>query len=387
MTNWQEVKLTNFVHINPTEKLPKGTVAKKIAMENLEPFYRDVSKYEIATYSGGVKFRNNDTIMARITPCLENGKRAKVNVLNKDEVGFGSTEFIVFREKENISDSNFIYYLVCSDVIREPAIKSMVGSSGRQRVQTNVLENLTIPLPPLETQKKIAGVLSALDDKIELNNKINQNLEQQAQTLFKSWFIDFEPFGGTMPADWKVGNLKDIANVVSGKRPTIKQDSYNNDCCFPIVGASSIMGYTNESLYQDKVLVIGRVGTHGIVQRFNIPCWPSDNTLVVSSKYYEYTYQILKTINYNAMNRGSTQPLITQTDIKNTDIIIPKLDDLMKYEVNVGKIMELYGQNIKENTRLAQLRDTLLPKLMSGELDVSQVDISKEISAYREKVC
>ena len=213
---WQEVKLGDFLIINPSERLPKGTIAKKVSMEKLQPFSRDVSGYELDEFSGGAKFRNKDTIMARITPCLENGKRAQINILKQGEVGFGSTEFIVFREKGNISDANFIYYLVCSDLIRSPAIKSMVGSSGRQRVQTDVLENLRLFLPPLEVQKKIAGVLGALDDKIELNNKINQNLEAQAQALFKSWFVDFEPFGGKMPSDWKIGKLDDIVDFYNG---------------------------------------------------------------------------------------------------------------------------------------------------------------------------
>ena len=177
MKQWQKIKLCDALIINPIEKLPKGVMAKKISMEKLLPFHRDILEYEYSKFSGGSKFKNNDTIMARITPCLENGKRAKVDVLNKNEIGFGSTEFIVFRKKENISDADFIYYLICSDQIRIPAIKSMVGSSGRQRVQIDVLKELIIPLPPIDIQKKIAGVLGALDDKIELNNKINNNLE------------------------------------------------------------------------------------------------------------------------------------------------------------------------------------------------------------------
>lgn len=177
MKQWQKIKLCDALIINPIEKLPKGIMAKKISMEKLLPFHRDILEYEYSKFSGGSKFRNNDTIMARITPCLENGKRAKVGVLNKNEIGFVSTEFIVFRKKENISDADFIYYLICSDQIRIPAIKSMVGSSGRQRVQIDVLKELIINLPPLDIQKKIAGVLGALDDKIELNNRINNNLE------------------------------------------------------------------------------------------------------------------------------------------------------------------------------------------------------------------
>ena len=377
--------LKDFLEFNPKESIKKGSPAKKIAMEQLNPFCRDIYNYEITPYTGGCKFRNNDTIMARITPCLENGKRAKINILSLNEVGFGSTEYIVFRAKQNISDPDFIYYLVCSDLIREPAIKSMVGSSGRQRVQTNVLENLELDLPNIETQQKIGSLLRSFDDKIELNQQQNNNLEQQAQALFKSWFIDFEPFGGVMPEDWKVGKLGDIAEITSGKRPLAKQNNINDEFCIPLIGASCVMGYTNSLLYSNRILITGRVGTHGVIQRFNEPCWPSDNTLVILSKYYEYCYQILKTINYTAMNRGSTQPLITQTDLKNTEIVVPTNKILIDYEKDIGALMNLYESNQQENTRLAQLRDTLLPKLMSGEIDVSKVNISADKLSFTEE--
>lgn len=175
--NWSTKRISEIILINPKEILPKGKIAKKISMDILCPFCRDVPKYELAEYSGGAKFRNGDTIMARITPCLENGKTAKVSLLDDDEVGFGSTEYIVFRAMQGITDENFVYYLVCSPLIRNPAIKSMVGSSGRQRVQTNVLQNLEITLPDLETQKRIGSLLRSIDDRIAQNTAINENLQ------------------------------------------------------------------------------------------------------------------------------------------------------------------------------------------------------------------
>ena len=173
---WFVRVIRDIIEVNPKESLLKGKTAKKISMDILRPFCRDISKYELTEYSGGAKFRNGDTIMARITPCLENGKTAKVNILDDNEVGFGSTEYIVFRAKQDITDEDFIYYLVCSPLIRDPAIKSMVGSSGRQRVQTDVLKNLKICVPDLETQCKIGSLLKSIDDKISLNTKINENL-------------------------------------------------------------------------------------------------------------------------------------------------------------------------------------------------------------------
>lgn len=175
-SNWKTCFLGDVVDFNPKEALPKGTMAKKIGMDKLQPFCRDIPGYEVETFSGGTKFRNNDTIMARITPCLENGKTAKVSILDDGEVGFGSTEYIVFRAKEGITDPDFVYYLVCSSVVRDPAIKSMVGSSGRQRVQTDVVERLEIEIPDLAEQIRIASILKSIDDKILQNNEINKNL-------------------------------------------------------------------------------------------------------------------------------------------------------------------------------------------------------------------
>lgn len=174
--NWTTKKLSEIAYINPRESIGKGVVAKKVPMDRLQPFCRDIPEFVLEEYKGGTKFKNDDTIMARITPCLENGKIAKVSILSNDEIGFGSTEYIVFRAIDGVSDADFLYYLICSPLVRNPAIKSMVGSSGRQRVQTDVVANLGIELPPLEKQRKIGELLKTFDDKIKLNNEINNNL-------------------------------------------------------------------------------------------------------------------------------------------------------------------------------------------------------------------
>lgn len=170
------MKLIDAIDINPKETIKKGEIAKKIPMDKLQPFCRDIPEFELSEFSGGTKFKNGDTIMARITPCLENGKTAMVNILDDNEVGFGSTEFIVFRAKEGITDPDYVYYLISSLTVRDIAIKSMVGSSGRQRVQTDVVKNIELDLPDYDTQTKIASVLKSLDDKIAINSTINDNL-------------------------------------------------------------------------------------------------------------------------------------------------------------------------------------------------------------------
>ena len=374
-SEWTKKKISDIADFNPRETIKKDAIAKKIPMDALRPFYRDIPYYVKECFSGGTKFRNGDTIMARITPCLENGKTAQVSILNDGEVGFGSTEYIVFRAKEGIADKDYLYYLVCSPEVREPAIKSMVGSSGRQRVQTDVVKNLEMDVPPLVEQEKIGSILKAFDDKIALNDRINNNLEQQVSILYQSWFEDFEITNGVCPEDWSYQELSSIADIASGKRPPVKSNVCNQETPVSIVGAASVMGFTSEANHTDKILVTGRVGTHGVVQRFNTPCWTSDNTLVITSPYYEFTNQILHRIDYSSMNRGSTQPLITQGDMKKVVVLVPDENTLAKFEEFAGSLMVKWEANNKENVKLASLRDTLLPKLMSGELDVSNIDL------------
>ena len=207
-----------------------------------------------------------------------------------------------------------------------------------------------------------------------LSNK-NENLEEQVSVLYQSWFEDFEITNGVCPDNWNYQKLSSIADIASGKRPPVKSDICNQETPISIVGAASVMGFTSDANHTDKILVTGRVGTHGVVQRFNTPCWTSDNTLVITSPYYEFTNQILHRIDYSSMNRGSTQPLITQGDMKKVVVLVPDKNTLAKFEEFAGSLMVKWEANNKENVKLASLRDTLLPKLMSGELDVSNLNL------------
>lgn len=176
MRSWIYICAADFIEFNPRLSMKKGAVATKISMDKLLPFTKKIPETEQAEFLGGSKFSNGDTIMARITPCLENGKTAFVDILAPGEIAFGSTEFIVLRARPGISDPQFIYYLATSPTFRSIAIKSMVGSSGRQRVQQSVLNELELKVPYLEEQHQIGSFLAGLDDKIALNKKLNDNL-------------------------------------------------------------------------------------------------------------------------------------------------------------------------------------------------------------------
>lgn len=360
-------KLSDFIEINPKETLSKNALAKKVAMEKLYPYCREISGYEIEVYTGGSKFRNKDTIMARITPCLENGKIAQVNILDKNEVGFGSTEFIVLRAKKGIADPDYIYYLTISELVRIPAIKSMVGSSGRQRVQTDVVENLEIDLPDLGTQKKIAKILSALDDKIECNNQINKNLEEQAQALYVSTFIT------NKDKEWKEGHLSDLIFVRYGKDHKKLIDGN-----YPVFGSGGIMRYVERFLYDKESVLIPRKGTLNNVIYVNQPFWSVDTMFYTEMRMpniAKYVYHFVKSKDLSSMNAGSAVPSMTADILNSMEITIPSISALLKFETLVNPMYCLIRENENQSKKLKELRDTLLPKLMSGELDVSDIDI------------
>lgn len=394
--NWTKKKLSEIAYINPRESIGKGVVAKKVPMDKLQPFCRDVPEFVLEEYKGGTKFRNGDTIMARITPCLENGKIAKVSILSDDEVGFGSTEYIVFRAIDGVSDADFLYYLICSPLIRNPAIKSMVGSSGRQRVQTDVVANLDIELPPIEEQRKIGGLLKAIDDKIELNNKINNNLEHQAQAIFKAWFVDFEPFGGELPNDWKHTKLGTSCNCVLGGTPSRNKIEYWNGT-IPWINSGEVNKFriikpsetiTNLGLEKSatkllptKTTVLAITGaTLGQVSLLEIDACANQSVVGIipnDNLPYEYIYPLIKqNIAELVSNQtGGAQQHINKQNVENLDIVIPPYTYLAKYQNTVCSIYEMIANNCFENERLSSLRDNLLPKLMSGELDVSDLDL------------
>ena len=191
---WVEIAFADAVSLNPKVNLTKSETYPFVDMKSVDPAWREVTFGELRVFkSGGAKFLPEDTLMARITLCLENGKIARYMPVGRNGEAFGSTEFIVIRGKTGVTGNDFVYYLTIWPEFREFAISQMTGSSGRQRVPVDSLAGFNFNLPPLPEQKAIAHVLGSLDDKIELNRRMNETLESMAQALFKSWFVDFDP--------------------------------------------------------------------------------------------------------------------------------------------------------------------------------------------------
>ena len=380
-SEWREVKLEDIIEIEMGQS-PKSEFYNQTG-EGL-PFlqgnrtFGDKYPYFDTYCTENKKIANkNDVIMS---------VRAPVGDLNIAQTQISLGRGVCAMRLKGEQNSNYLFYLMKHN------IKEMINrESGTVFGSVNKKDILGLDVKITNNkleQKAIAHILSTLDDKIEVNNQINKTLENMAQAIFKQWFVDFEfpnedgePYkssGGEMveselgmiPKGWEVGVLGDIISISSGKRPKKKSKEPYEEFVIPLIGASSTMGYVKEYNYFEPIIIIGRVGTHGVVQRFKDKVWASDNTLVIKSEYYEYVHQLLGLIDYASLNRGSTQPLITQTDIKNVRILIPYKSILNQYEELVGKLYELVNSRLDENSNLINLRDTLLPKLMSGEIRV-----------------
>ena len=393
-SEWKIMKLSDIALFNPRESIKRGQLAKKIAMDKLQPFNRDIPEFSIEEFKGGTKFRNGDTLMARITPCLENGKIAKVNILDEDEIGFGSTEYIVFRAIENLSDPDYLYYLVCSPIVRDVAIKSMVGSSGRQRVQTDVVENIEIAVPTLIEQRKIGKLLSSIDDKIAINSRINKNLEQQAEAIFQSILSNAVT----------TVNLGEIADVKGGKRlpkgvnlidisnthPYIRVRDLNNvifasltpDCAYVDEETQKSISRYIVSTGDVLISIVGTIGLTAIVDSTLDKANLTENCVKVTNLKHitpEYLLLYLRSqLGREAITKGTVGAVQQKLPIKNIQAIpIPLLSEKDKNTLfcTLDSIFAEISSNVIQSAMLSSLRDTLLPRLMSGELDVSDIDL------------
>ena len=403
MSEWKKKQLQEIAILKPTETLKKGDIAPNIPMANIKEFQRDVVKIDYGEFRGGTKFRNGDTLLAKITPCLENGKTAFVNCLQEDEIGFGSTEFIVLRAKENI-DERFLYYLSISPEFRKQAISLMEGTSGRKRVNENALKISDFLIPDFEEQKKIANILSAIDDKISLNNQINQELEAMAKTLYDYWFVQFDfpdqngnPYkssGGKMvynpelkreiPERWGVEKLGDISQYVSekvGSSELNKENYVGTDNMIADMGGIELTTSIPKSGTSTKFSV-GDILISNIRPYFK-KIWLSDRTGGCSADvlcirtnriiYKEFVYATLARddfFNYDvAGSKGSKMPRGDKKHIMEYPIVF-EFEIADQFSKIVRPIYEAVHKNYNQNQELTQLRDWLLPMLMNGQARV-----------------
>lgn len=372
-SDWTTVRAADFIEFNPRLSLKKGVFATKVAMEKLQPFTKKIPATEQAEFAGGSKFCNGDTIMARITPCLENGKTAFVDILADGEVAFGSTEFIVMRARPGVSDPQFVYYLVTSPAFRNIAIKSMVGSSGRQRVQQGVLDELELTVPPLGEQQKIGAFLAMLDQKIALNNKINDNLQQQLEALYRGTIKD-------SVAECESVTLDQWCHIFTGKKNANQFDE-DGQYMFFTCGEKPLR--INSYIYDGPAIIISGNGSYtgrtlfyngrfDLYQR-TYACTLKD---AIPSEYIFGLYTILKIELHSKIaggTHGSSIPYIVMNDLAKFEFLFNHTE-FADFSEKAKTLLTAIQHNQRQNETLSQIRDALLPKLVSGEIDVANFD-------------
>ena len=282
------------------------------------------------------------------------------------------------RAKEGI-DSIFLYYLIKNSVRK---LKAITHGSVFDTITRDTFANIEVAIPDIKTQHRIAKMLADIDDKVENNQRINNNLEQQAQAIFKSWFIDFEPFSNRKPSDWSLSTLGNVSIMgAGGDKPQnvspIKTDLYEYPIYSNGLSNEGLYGFTDKPKISEESVTVSARGTIGFVCLRHIPYVPIvrlvtliPKTEIVSAKYL---YLWLKQLHITGT--GTTQQQLTVPDFQKTEILVPSQKIVTLFTATVEPIFEKIWANQNENEKLSSLRDTLLPKLMSGELDVSDIDL------------
>ena len=276
----------------------------------------------------------------------------------------------------------YVYYFMTSHRYQKDLEGRATGTTVTGLRQPELLKS-TILLPPLSAQRSIASILSSLDRKIELNNKINADLEEMAQAIFKNWFVDFEPFKngkfvdselGMIPEGWKVGTLGELCNFKRGKNLLTKNAI---DEGVPVVaGGLEPSCYHNVANTGAPVITVSGSGANaGFMRMYHVPVWASDCSFIdISCENFYFVYCFLK-VNSKLLKHaqtGAVQPHVKPSDIHDFELVIPDKESIYEFQDKAKPFFDKIAAIQKENSRLSLLRDTLLPRLMSGELEVPE---------------
>lgn len=374
-----EVRIGDSIECNPTVKLVKGNEYPLIDIDKITVGRKLVTNKDTIVYEkqSGCKFQNGDTLMARITPCLENGKMAMASIPDK---GIGSTELFVFRGKKGITDNDFVYYFLKQSYIRNLAANSMTGASGRQRADLKFIKKIKFDLPTLPIQQKIASTLSAYDRLIENNTRRIRLLEQMAENLYKEWFVRFrfpehekvEMING-LPKGWKINSLKEICEFKRGRNITSAEMC---DGVIQVISAGiTPSGYHNKANVHGVSVTMSSSGANaGYISIHYDDIWAADCSYISEKETEDiyYVYELLNNIRQviNNFQIGAAQPHVYPKDINRIKTCVPPKELRIKANANLSKIHKEIHKLYKQNQLLTRQRDLLLPRLMSGKLEV-----------------
>lgn len=378
---------TEFIEVNPKIAFEKDKEYPFVEMSNVGILQREPEKVEIKRYGSGTKFQRGDTVVARIEPCLQNGKGFFVK--NFDE-GFGSTEFLVFRSKdENKLDNIYLYYLMQDQYIRECMIRSMTGATGRQRVNNKVFENIKVNIPKLYIQKKIAYILSSYDDLIENNLKRIKLLEEAAELIYKEWFVNFRfpgyekcEFVDGVPYGWIKAKVGEHINFIKGKKPKLITETINENSVLyllvEVLEGKNFLYTEDKNLLiamENEVIMIMDGSRSGTIYKSIYGAIGSTMSIIRISNDKlndEYLYYYLKSneTHIKQNNTGSAIPHANKEFIKDMDILIPEKSTMRQFNDYTRKISKQISILKTQNNKLKEARDILIPKLIMGEIEV-----------------
>lgn len=283
--------------------------------------------------------------------------------LDRDNVGIAQ-RLLTLRGKKDVLDNEYLLYFLQSS-IGQSLLKVRETGTTVTGIKQAEFRKIQINIPEISVQKKIGGILRSLDKKIEINSKINENLEQQAQALYQRYFVT------KADSDWPIGHLADLIDVKYGKDHKKLADGI-----YPVYGSGGIMRYVERPLYEKESVLIPRKGTLNNVIYVNQPFWSVDTmfyTEMKQSNVAKFVYHFMKSKDLASMNAGSAVPSMTTSILNAMELRIPSPETLESFESSVAPMYEIMQGNETQSHKLAELRDTLLPKLMSGQLDISKV--------------
>ena len=337
-------------------------------------------------------FQKNDILYSEIRPA---NKRFAFVDIEYTANYIASTKLMVIRPYTDLVLPQYLYMILKSQPIIDELQHLAETRSGTfpQITFSAELAPMDIKIPPLETQQKIAKVLSAIDDKIELNNSINNNLEQQAQAIFKQIFSDISE--DDLPSNWHKGTIGEIIELHDSKRVPLsgQQREKMKQKIYPYYGATSLMDYVDDYIFDGIYLLLGEDGTVIDTKGFPIlqyvwgKFWVNNHAHILTGKNgfnVESLYLLFRQLSIKSIVTGAVQAKISQTNLKSLEVIIPPIEVIENLNDKIKPLFSQIRSNLDENKVLTQLRDTLLPKLMNGEIDVSEVDISTDKLLFSE---
>lgn len=403
MEDWKEVKLGDYVQFQNGYAFKSSDfksngeykiIKIKELKDGLVKFFDDTASVDCENLDliNKYKVEKNDVLFALTGDPVSKPNPlswvGRVSINRNNDKALLNQRTCKILKSEQI-DNIFLYYYFRQWENFFSLASKATGSASQANISTSTIGDTVINLPPLPTQQKIAQILSSLDEKIELNNKINTNLEQQAQALFKSWFVDFEPFGGEMPAGWKVGKLSEIADYLNGLAmqkfrplegetglPVLKIKELRQGCCDESSEFCSPSSIQNDYIINDGDVIFSWSGTLLVDIWCGGQCGLNQHLFKVTSKtydkwfYYMWTQHHLEKFIFLAADKATTMGHIKREELDKAEVIIPDTETYEKMTKIFEPMIDIIINIRVENRKLATFRDALLPKLMSGELEV-----------------